>query len=82
MKKEELRNILRKKGVPDYYYNIDAIGEVDQRVCLTFDGEKWEVCYSERGKKFDVIMYQTEDEACEEVLKRLVYDKSKCVKSV
>jgi len=72
MKKEKLQNILREKNVPDYYYNLDNIGEIDQRVCLEFNGENWMVYYSERGKKFDLIKYQTEDEACSDILNRLV----------
>lgn len=34
MKKEELLKILQEKSIPDYYYNIDTIGEIDQRVCF------------------------------------------------
>lgn len=72
MKKEKLRNLLREKKVPDYYYNLDDAGEIDQRVCLEFDGESWSVYYSERGKMFDLVKYQTEDEACIDILNRLV----------
>ncbi len=72
MKKEELQNFLREKKVPDYYYNLNNVGEIDQRVCLEFDGGSWMVYYSERGKMFDLIKYQSEDEACSDILNRLV----------
>ena len=72
MKKEELQNFLREKKVPDYYYNLDNVGEIDQRVCLEFDGESWMVYYSERGKMFDLVKYHSEDEACSDILNRLV----------
>ena len=72
MKKEELQNLLREKKVPDYYYNLDNVGEIDQRVCLEFNGESWIVYYSERGKRFDLVKYSTEDEACNDILNRLV----------
>lgn len=72
MQKQKLRNLLQLKNVPDYYYNLDNVGEIDQKVCLEFDGESWIVYYSERGKMFDLVKYQTEDEACRDILSRLV----------
>ncbi|MEG6585185.1 hypothetical protein [Dendrosporobacter sp. 1207_IL3150] len=72
MKKETLRAILRENKVPEHYYNLDNTGEVDQRVCLDFDGETWMVYYFERGKMFNLDKYQTEDEACTNILNRLV----------
>lgn len=72
MKKEELRKSLQEKSVPEYYYNIDTIGEIDQRVCLEFDDGKWIVYYSERGKKFDLVKYQIEEEACDDIFTRLL----------
>lgn len=72
MKKEELRNCLKDKKIPEYYYNLDIAGEIDQRVCLEFNGKGWIVYYSERGKKFDLTKYETEDEACDDVYNRLV----------
>jgi hypothetical protein len=70
MNKEQLKNLLKAKQIPDYFYNLDAVGETDQRVCLEFNMQGWVVYYSERGKKFDLMSFSTEDEACQEVLNR------------
>ena len=35
-------------------------------------GQEWIVYYSERGKQFDIKRFSTENEACEDILKRLV----------
>lgn len=72
MNKNELRRLLMTKHIPSYYYNLDGIGEVDQRVCLENEGHEWIVYYSERDKQFDIKRFSTEDEACEDILKRLV----------
>jgi hypothetical protein len=71
MNKEELRALLIAKNIPEYYFNLDGFGEVDQRVCLEYK-EEWIVYYSERGKKFDICRFNTENEACQEILKRLL----------
>ena len=34
MNKNELKMFLMTEHIPSYYYNLDGIGEVDQRVCL------------------------------------------------
>jgi hypothetical protein len=72
LKTKELRRILREKNVPDYYYNLDNFGEIDQRVCLEPDGDGWLVYYSERGQMFNLVKYRTEEEACNDILHRLV----------
>ncbi|KLU65353.1 hypothetical protein DEAC_c29050 [Desulfosporosinus acididurans] len=71
MNRKELRNLLKIKGVPEYYYNLDEVGETDQKVCLGIDNQGWIVYYSERGNKFDLLTFSTEDEACKDILKRL-----------
>ncbi|MFD1739542.1 hypothetical protein ACFSCX_23965 [Bacillus salitolerans] len=72
MNKSELKSMLEIKQIPTYYYNLDGIGEVDQRVCLEKEGQEWIVFYSERGKRFDIKRFNTEDEACQDILNRLV----------
>lgn len=72
MKKNELKQALKLSNIPEYYYNIDGIGEVDQKVCLEYINSKWHVYYSERGKKFDECIFQSEEEACQNLYDRLV----------
>ena len=72
MRRFELKQALNAKNVPAYYYNIDEIGEIDQRVCLEYIDSKWNVYYSERGKKFDLSIFDSEEEACQNLYDRLV----------
>jgi hypothetical protein len=72
MKKNELKHALHLKNVPEYYYNIDGIGEVDQKVCIEYINSKWSVYYSERGKKFDEHTFDSEEEACKNLYERLI----------
>jgi hypothetical protein len=72
MNKSELKSLLEAKQIPTYYYNLDGIGEIDQRVCLEKEGQEWIVFYSERGKRFDIKRFSKEDGACQEILNRLV----------
>jgi hypothetical protein len=68
MKKEELRKMLLEKKVPD----LDTIEEIDQKICLEYDGKDWIVYYSERGKRFNLVKYHTGDEACDDIFNRLM----------
>jgi hypothetical protein len=43
-------------------------GLLDDTVTLHRTGDGWEVYYSERGQKYDVRTFLTEDEACRHFL--------------
>ena len=68
----KLKRILKKKGIPDYYYKICEKGISDNKVNLDYEDGKWIVYYSERGKKFNKKIFYSESEACEEVLVQLL----------
>jgi len=68
----ELIKKLRSKGVPDSFYNINGTGEIDQRMCMEYVHDKWLVYFSERGRKFDIESFDTEEQACVEIYSRLV----------
>lgn len=70
MDKKELIKALTEHNIPPYYYNLEMIGEKDQRICL--DHDNWAVYYSERGKRFDVVEHQTENEAYKDIYSRLI----------
>lgn len=70
MNKKMLKYILMKNNVPEWYYNIDGYGETDQRVCLKEDGNRWKVYFTERGEELDISYYNSENEACKEILER------------
>jgi hypothetical protein len=71
VEREKLKYVLMTKEIPDYFYNLDGVGEIDQRVCLVYEDSKWIVFFSERGKRFDVKEFFSEKQACKDILKRL-----------
>lgn len=71
MDKKEFVKIMKKLRVPIELYNIDGKGRKDERFCLTLDGEKWNVYYSERGCKTTNKYFDTESEALEYMCKEL-----------
>ena len=71
MDKKEFKRRAQKRGIPDFLYNIDGNGRDDERFCLVYDNEKWNVYYSERGCKTTNIFFNTEDEALQYMLNEL-----------
>lgn len=69
---ENLRRKLELAKISSSYYSLCDRGPKEQRVCLTCENGKWAVFYSERGQKFDYTEFDNEQEACEEVYKRLM----------
>jgi hypothetical protein len=69
--REKLKYVLMTKKIPDYFYNLDGVGEIDQRVCLIYENSKWIVFFSERGKRFDLKEFVSEELACIDILERL-----------
>ena len=72
MNKKEFVKIMKKLRVPIELYNIDGKGRDDERFCLVRDGEKWNVYYSERGRKTTNKFFGTESEALEYMCKELL----------
>ena len=73
MKVEELRDLLRRKPVPEDAFVLDGAA-VDEAYVLDTDAREWSVYYSERGLRTDERRFATEDEACAEMLRRLRRD--------
>lgn len=75
----ELKAALDTAGVSEraYSFTSDGYGEVFriQRV-QDILGEGWEVYYSERGNKNDCLVFRSEAEACDELLRRILRDPS------
>ena len=42
---------MKKKHVPNFYYNIEGTGRDDERFYLNKDEHGWNVYYAERGCK-------------------------------
>jgi len=69
---QELKTKLFELDIPHYYYNICGSGEDDeQRICLSSEGGKWLVYYSEDGNRVDISEYADEGDACADCLGRL-----------
>lgn len=68
---EELKSVLIEKGVPHDMYSISIGGFPNEAFCLVENGGKWEVYYSERGKKRGDKFFSLESDACEYLLKKL-----------
>lgn len=49
---------------------------VDDALCLTHESQRWQVYYSDRGQRFDVEEFDTEDAACVAFLQRFFRSRS------
>lgn len=68
---DELRNRLEQEEISNDFYSLCSY-DCNDCVCLTQDGDAWSVYYFERGVKFDCVTHDNEDEACRDVLNRLI----------
>ena len=61
----------REKNIPSDMYSLLKGGFPRESYCLVKNLTNWEVYYSKRGTKQGVRIFETEDEACEYLLKKL-----------
>jgi hypothetical protein len=66
-----LKEMLTVEGIPSKWYLLDSKGVKEDKICLEHADNMWNVFYSERGKKYDLLSFATENEACENLLARL-----------
>lgn len=71
MNKNDLKQILLNKNIPEYIYSLDG-GLPNEAYCIWQTGNDWEVYYSERGQKSGLKLFKTESEACEYFYSSLV----------
>ena len=64
----KLKRILKKKGIPDYHYRICEKGIDDDKINLDYEDGKWIVYCAERGNISYKKVFDSESEACKEVL--------------
>jgi len=64
MTKIELEKKLINQKIPKYAYSLIG-GFPNEAYCLNYDGNIWEVYYSERGQKTDLKTFFKEKEACD-----------------
>ncbi len=78
MNRYELKKELSNLKISPWYYNIDGVGETDQKLCLKYVDSQWMVYYCERGEIIYKRIYNTESEACEDILKELQHLEQNC----
>jgi len=69
--KTELEERLIKEGIPKDSYCLNG-GYPNDSYCLFKNNGKWEVYYSERGKKSGLKLFMSEEEACEYFYNELI----------
>jgi hypothetical protein len=73
MTKEELVEALTELGVPDSFYYLKG-GLPPDRHTLEERQGTWAVYYAEKGNRNSEAVFTTEDEACRELLRRVISD--------
>ena len=73
MNKSELSQKLRDKNVPKWWYHLDVI-EYNDNFSLRQTETLWEVFFGERGIKYDLKTFDTEEDACEYLYGQLMED--------
>jgi hypothetical protein len=71
--RDDLRAALAREGVRQSAYNLDGENKAET-YCFGIVPGGWAVWYSERGRHNDEVVFDTEDEACSELLLRVVND--------
>lgn len=73
MNRDQFRQRAASAGIRPGAYSLEG-GLPPETYVLTIEGGGWSVYYSERGDRVDERRYDTEDEACSDLLLRLVAD--------
>ncbi len=71
--REQLRTVAGKTGILPCAYSIDG-DDRDDTYVLKIEAGGWVVFFAERGKRNDLEWFETEHEACTELLLRLTAD--------
>jgi hypothetical protein len=66
MNTQELNKKLDDAKINPQYYSLNGFegGIYNDRIILEKEGAHWLVYYTERGNKYDIHVFNTEDEAC------------------
>ena len=70
MNKDELKHILDNERFSPRIYDLNG-GMLNDRLCLSDEGGRWCVYYTERGIRFSEEWFDSESDACECLLHRL-----------
>lgn len=72
MNRNELKNRLDEGRVPEWKYNLSGRGIGDNQYVLEKKGGQWRVYYAERGSASQSRSFDTENEACDYLLEKLL----------
>ena len=64
MKIKELKKVVSRMYIPSSCHNLNG-GTPSDTYCLERFRKQWVIYYSERGKKYDIEYYDSEERACE-----------------
>jgi hypothetical protein len=64
MNREELKKRLIDEKIPRAEYSLDG-GLPNEACCLGLNDGKWEIYYSERGRKTGLKVFASEEAACD-----------------
>jgi hypothetical protein len=73
MNRCDLQRCAEAEGIRETAYSLEG-GLPPEMYVLALEGGGWSVYYSERGLRVDERHFDTEDEACSDLLLRLVED--------
>ena len=73
MNRDELRSRAEAEGIRSSAYSLDG-GMPPETYVLAIEDGDLSVYYSERGTRVGETRYETEDEACSDLLLRLIND--------
>ena len=77
MNSSDLLKELQKIGIPSRWFNIGDKGNTDNKTVLSLIDNQWAVFYSQRGDKFELKTFDSEDAACKEMLLRMKLKKDR-----
>jgi hypothetical protein len=70
MNRMELKQVLDGEKFNPKVYSLEG-GCLNDRLCISAENGRWVCYYTERGSRYDEQWFETEDEACKELLRRL-----------
>jgi hypothetical protein len=73
MNRHQLKKRLKQEGIPSRAYSFESDGD-GEKYRLAQEGERWHVYYAERGEKNTMGWFDTEADACEFFLKKILAD--------
>jgi hypothetical protein len=72
--RQDLRQQFEREGIQPTAYDLEPGPFGNDTYCLAIDAGGWSVFFAERGERIHETFFDTEDEACHELLLRVIGD--------